>query len=416
MPRFAYEALDSQGKEIKGDIEALTLEEAQSKIRAMDYFPTSVKERTVKKVATTGAGAKKKAMAFGHVSSKMLTVFTRQFATLLEAGLPVVRSLRVLEDQLKKGLVLKNNLIDIVDDVESGTTLSEAMGKHPKTFDKLYISMVRAGEAAGALESILKRLAIFMEKAQKIKKKVISAMIYPALVITIAGVILALIMIFIIPKFTAMFEEMGVAMPVATLLLIKTSKTMAHFWYLLPGVPLGIYLIYRLIVSTQGGRHSVDWIKLHLPLFGTLISKSTISRFARTLGTLMQAGVPILQALTIVQDATGNAIVSTAIAKVHDSVREGDDIAGPLARSKICDAMVVNMVAVGEETGELAEMLLKVADTYDEDVDALVGGMMSIIEPLLIVFMGTAVAFIVIALFMPLIKLMTSIGQQKTKT
>ena len=415
MPRFAYEALDSQGKEITGDIDALTLEEAQGKIRAMDYFPTSVKERAMKKAAAAAAGGRKKSLTFGRVSSKMLTVFTRQFATLLDAGLPVVRSLRVLEDQLKKGLILKNNLIDVVDDVESGTTLSEAMAKHPKTFDKLYISMVRAGEAAGALETILERLAIFMEKAQKIKKKVIAAMIYPALVVFIAGGILALIMIFIIPKFTTMFTEMNVDMPAPTLALIATSSAMATYWYLLPGVPIGIYLIYKFIVSTQGGRHSVDWTKLHLPLFGTLISKSTVSRFARTLGTLMQAGVPILQALTIVQDAAGNAVVSTAIAKVHDSVREGDDIAGPLARSKICDAMVVNMVAVGEETGELAEMLLKVADTYDEDVDAMVSGMMSIIEPVLIVFMGGAVAFIVIALFLPLIKLMTSIGQQNSK-
>jgi type IV pilus assembly protein PilC len=415
MPRFAYDALDSQGKEVKGEVEALTIEEAQTKIRQMDYFPTSVKERAAKKAPAvgTGTGAKKKAFAMGRVSSKSLTVFTRQLSTLIDAGLPVVRSLRVLEDQLKKGTMLKNNLIDIIDDVESGTTLSEAMAKHPKTFDRLYVSMIRAGEAAGALHTILDRLAIFMEKSQKLKKRVISAMIYPVVVISVVVIILTGIMIFVIPRFTAMFSEMDVDMPTITIVLITVSKTLARFWFLLPGVPFGFWLLFRLIVMTEAGRYGVDKIKLMLPVFGSIVTKSTISRFARTLGTLLQSGVPILQALTIVREAAGNAVVANAISKVHDSIREGDDIAGPLAQSKICDNMVVNMVAVGEETGELAEMLLKVADTYDEDVDALVGGMMSLIEPMLVVVLGSVVAFIVMALFMPLIKLMTSIGKTK---
>ena len=412
MPQFAFEALDSQGKEVKGEVEALTLEEAQGKIRQMGYFPTSVKERVTKQAAGPGS-RKEKSFSMGGVSGKQRAIFTRQLATLIDAGLPVVRSLRVLEDLSKKGTTLKNNVIDIIDDVESGTTLSEAMAKHPKTFDRLYVSMVRAGEAAGALETILERLAGFMEKAQKIKKQVLAAMIYPVLVIVIAVLILIAIMLFVIPQFMKMFDDMSMTLPVPTRVLIGISNTLGTYWYLIPLVPFVIFVLFKLIASTKQGRHLVDLVKLNLPLFGMLIRKSTISRFCRTLGTLMQSGVPILQALTIVKEATGNVVVANAISNVHDSVREGDDVAGPLGQSKICDSMVVNMVAVGEETGELADMLLKVADNYDEDVDAMVGGLMKILEPVIIVFLGGAVGFIVISLILPLIKIMTELGNPR---
>jgi type IV pilus assembly protein PilC len=411
MPIFVYEALDSQGQEVRGEIEAVSSEEAIVKIRNKSYFPTNVKEKSAKRARTVGGAKKKKSFAIGKVKAKHLCTFTRQLSTLQDAGLPIVRSLKILEEQQKPG-VLKNQLTDVAEDVEGGSTLSEALSKHPKTFDKLYVNMVRAGEAGGVLDSILERLAAFMEKSQRLKKQVISALIYPAAVITVAGAILAAIMVFIIPKFKDMFEDMRMELPALTIMLVNFSNWLKNYWYLIPVIPFGIYVIMKIIAANKTGRYILDKVKLKLPLFGLIISKSIISRFARTLGTLIASGVPILEALSIVKDATGNAVFETAIGRVHDSIREGENIVGPLAASKVVDGMVLNMVDVGEETGELDKMLLKIADTYDEDVDALVGGLMSLIEPLLIVFLGGAVGFIVVALFLPLVSLMQNIGQQ----
>ncbi len=413
MPVFTYRALDSQGQEVRDEVEAGSSDEALNKLRGMNLFPTSVKEKAVKRsAARKGAAAttKKKSLAFGKVKQKQLAAFTRQLSTLINAGLPIVRSLKILSDQLKAG-VLKNDLMDVSDDVESGAALSEGLAKHPKTFNKLYVNMVKAGEAGGILDQILERLASFMEASEKIKKKVLSALIYPAVVMLVAGAILIVIIGFIVPKFQKMFEDMGTELPPATRFLIKAGNFVQHQWYLLPAIPIGIVLLYRLVVFTKPGRYATDFLKLKVPVFGMIISKSAISRFTRTLGTLITSGVPILEALNVVKEATPNVVVSSAVAKVHDSIREGENMAPPLAASKVCDPMVVNMIDVGEETGELDKMLLKVADTYDEDVDALVGGMMSLLEPLLIVVMGLAVGFIVISLFLPLIKLMHTIGQ-----
>jgi len=410
MPVFTYKALDSEGQEQRSEIEAATSDEALNKLRSMNLFPTSVKEKTGKRAAPKAAGAarkstRKRTLAIGKVKTKQLTTFTRQLSTLINAGLPIVRSLRILGDQLKPG-VLKNDLLDVADDVEGGMALSEALAKHPKAFNKLYVNMVKAGEAGGILDQILDRLAGFMEKAERLKKKVISAMIYPAAVITVATVILLVIVGRIVPQFQAMFVEMKVDLPAMTKALVAVGNGIQHYWWLFLAVPFALAMLYRLIVFTKGGRYTVDFVKLRLPIFGVIVNKSTISRFTRTLGTLITSGVPILEALNIVKEATPNVVIGGAISKVHDSIREGESIAAPLAASKVCDAMVVNMIDVGEETGELDKMLLKVADTYDEDVDALVGGMMSLIEPLLIVGMGLTVGFIVIALFLPLIKLM----------
>ncbi|NQT89367.1 type II secretion system F family protein [bacterium] len=411
MPIFVYEALDSQGQEVRGEIEAVSSEEAIVKIRNKSYFPTNVKEKSAKRARAAGGGRKKKrTFALGRVKAKNLCTFTRQLSTLQDAGLPIVRSLKILEEQQKPG-VLKNQLVDVAEDVEGGSTLSEALSKHPKTFDKLYVNMVRAGEAGGVLDSILERLAAFMEKSQRLKKQVISALIYPAAVISVAGAILAAIMIFIIPKFKDMFDDMRMELPALTNMLVNFSHWLKNFWYLLPLIPFSFFVILKLIASNKTGRFIIDKVKLKMPLFGMIISKSIISRFARTLGTLIASGVPILEALSIVKDATGNAVFENAIGNVHDSIREGENIVGPLAAAKVVDSMVLNMVDVGEETGELDKMLLKIADTYDEDVDALVGGLMSLIEPLLIVFLGGAVGFIVVALFMPLVSLMQNIGQ-----
>ena len=411
MAIFAYEALDNQGQVVRGEVEAASNEEAIVKIRNKSYFPTNVKEKAAKRqrAGSARSGKKKKALAFGKVKAKALATFTRQLSTLQDAGLPIVRSLKILEEQQKPG-VLKNQLGDVAEDVEGGSTLSEALAKHPKTFDKLYVNMVRAGEAGGVLDAILERLAAFMEKSQRLKKQVISALIYPAAVITVAGCILAAIMVFVIPKFEDMFRDMRMTLPPLTQMLITFSSAVKSYWYLLPLVPFTVFVAMKLVAANKTGRYIIDKIKLKIPLFGIIISKSTISRFARTLGTLITSGVPILEALSIVKEATGNAVFENAIGRVHDSIREGENIAGPLAQTKIVDAMVLNMVDVGEETGELDKMLIKVADTYDEDVDALVSGMMSLIEPLLIVGLGGAVAFIVISLFLPLISLMQQIG------
>lgn len=411
MPIFTYEALDSQGQVVHGEIEAASNEEAIVKIRGKSYFPTNVKEKSAKKTRAPIAGPRKrkKAIAFGKVKAKQLTTFTRQLSTLVDAGLPIVRSLKILEEQQKPG-VLKNQLGDVAEDVEGGSSLSEALAKHPKTFDKLYVNMVRAGEAGGVLDSILERLAGFMEKSQRLKKQVISALIYPAAVITAASGILAAIMILVIPKFEEMFKDMRMTLPQMTQMLINFSHWLRDWWFLIPVVPFGVFVLLKIIGANKTGRYILDKVKLKMPLFGIIISKSTISRFARTLGTLIGAGVPILEALSIVRNATGNAVFENAIGRVHDSIREGENIAGPLGQTKVVDAMVLNMVDVGEETGELDKMLIKVADTYDEDVDALVSGMMSLIEPLLIIILGTAVGFIVISLFLPLISLMQQLG------
>ena len=417
MAMFQFEAMNSQGQAVKDELEAANQDEAIQKIRARKLFPTSVKEKKARgqRAEAFGVPSKRKhSIAIGGVSRKQLTTFTRQLSTLQDAGLPILRSVRILEAQMRPG-VLKNSLMDVGEAIESGSTLSEALAKHPKAFDRLYVNMVRAGEAGGVLEPILQKLADFMEKAERLKKQVISAMIYPTAVILFAGGIVAGIITFIVPKFKAMFLELGVNLPVMTTILLRVSDWLKSSWYWLIGIAAGIFVAYRLIRATPQGRYVMDRIKLKIPIFGTIISKSSIARFTRTLGTLVASGVPILEALTIVRQTAGNEVISQAIGRVHDSIREGESIAEPLGASGICDNMVVNMVAVGEETGDLDKMLLKVADTYDEDVDAAVSGLMSLLEPMIIIFLGAAVGFIVISLFLPLISLMSSLSETSTK-
>ena len=414
MAVYTYSALDSQGQEIKSEVDADSNDDAINKVRQLGYFPTDVKE---KKGAGKGRGKAKggatkrkgPGIVIGGVKQKDLTAFTRQLATLVDAGLPIVRSLKILESQQKPGL-LKYAVGSVAEEVEGGNTLSEAMVKFPKCFDKLYVNMVKAGEAGGVLDTILERLANFREKSQKLKKQVIAALIYPAAVITVMLAILSVILIKIVPQFQKMFSEMGLELPGLTTLLISTSMILKNYWYLMPGVPFAIFAFIKIINLSAPGKWLMHKAQLKIPIFGAIASKSSISRFARTLGTLIASGVPILDALAIVRDATGNVVIAGAIQKVHESIREGENIAGPLAQSKVVDNMVVNMIDVGEETGELDKMLIKIADTFDDDIDALVTGMMSLIEPALIVFMGGAVGFIVIALFMPLISLMEKMG------
>lgn len=408
MPSFTFEAVDNKGNKVKKEVEADDRDDAMAKIKGMGLFPTKVKEKAGEGGAAVTAGPegkkKGKVLAIGGVSMRQLTTFTQQLSTLQDAGLPIVRSLKILEGQLKPSL-LKNTLMEVAEDVESGSTLSEAMSKHPRAFDRLYIGMIKAGEAGGVLDTILDRLSLFMEKSLKLRKKVIGALIYPAVVTIVAVAILAGIMNFVIPAFQKMFKEVGVSLPVMTELLLFVADIVQNYWYLIPGVPLIAVLGYKGIGSTPKGKFFLDKMLLHLPIFGTIIHKSSISRFARTLGTLIQSGVPILESLSITREATSNDVIAKAIDDVHTSIREGESIARPLQESGVFDDMLVNMIDIGEETGELDKMLVKIADNYDDDVDIAVESLTSIIEPVLIVGMGGAVGFIVIALFLPLIEL-----------
>jgi type IV pilus assembly protein PilC len=418
MPSYKFEALDTTGGEVKDSIQALNEEEAQQKIKQMGYFVTKIievadaKSKGKKKAQKDGAVRRKKGRSFtiGGVSSKQLCTFTRQFSVLQDAGLPVLRSLKILEGQMRPG-VLKNALFDVVDDVESGSTLSEAFAKHPKCFDRLYVNMIKAGEAGGALEVIMQRLADFKEKAQSLKRRITGAMVYPIAVITVAVSILCFIMVYIIPKFEKIFKDFDMQLPELTLRLMQTSHWFAEYWYTIPLYPLGWFLFVKLLRLNRIGNYVMDWIYLKLPIIGTIIEKTVVARTTRTLGTLVSSGVPILEALSIVRETTTNAVFERMYLRVYESIREGETIAQPLKESRLVDDMVVNMIDVGEETGELDTMLNKIADVYDEEVNVLVEGLISLLEPIMIVVLGLIVGTIVIALFLPMIKLLEGLSK-----
>jgi len=427
MPTFQYEAMDNSGLEVKDTIEAATEQDAQAKIREKGFFVTKIVEKgkgkKTKGDKTKGDGktqvdAKKKPAAkrkkgggfsFGGVSGKKLCTFTRQLSTLQDAGLPILRSLRILEAQSKPG-PLKSSLLGVIEDVESGSTLSEAMSKQPKAFDNLYVNMVKAGEAGGALEVILQRLAEFKERAESLKRKVKGAMIYPCAVITVATLIVGFIMYYIIPKFKKIFEDFGTELPGMTVVLITASDAVVKYWYLGPAIPFALWLMIKIVKKNKTGAFVVDWISLKIPLLGMIFRKSIIARTCRTLGTLIASGVPILEALSITRDTAGNAVFYKAYEHIIAAIREGESMAVPLRETRTVDEIVVNMVDVGEETGALDNMLYKVADVFDEEVSVLVEGLVNLLEPLMVVVLGLIVGFIVIALFMPLIKLLNDLS------
>ena len=424
MPTFAFTAMSTSGQEVKETIEATSHEDAIAKIRSRKLFPTKVKEQAAKKAVkkkgaedTSFAPKRKMPISIGGVPRKQLVAFTRQLSTLQDAGLPILRSLQILETQQKPGL-MKAIVGGVADEVEGGGTLSDAMSKFPKAFDKLYVNMINAGELGGVLDIILSRLADFMEKAAKLKKKVIGAMIYPAVVISIAVAIVSLIMIFVIPKFQQIFHDFRVELPGVTQVLLAISNWFApptNGWAYVLFSPIAISLIIKLIRMSEGGKYAVDLVKLKIPILGSILAKTSIARFTRTLGTLISAGVPILDALTITKETCGNEVYSRALVKVHDAIREGESMADPLRATKVCDALVVNMIDVGEETGDLDKMLMKIADNYDNDVDVLVGSLISILEPVMVVVLGVIVGFIVIALFAPMISLISAVSGPQAK-
>ena len=430
MPRFTYIALDSRGQESTGLVDALTANDAIGQLRQAGYFPTNVYEeeqnaaaaakkpaRGTKTVAAPSAARSKgkNIVLFQKktVKAKILMVFTRQLATLIDAGLPLLRGLNVLSKQERDPL-LKSTIDQLADAVQGGSTFSESLAQHPKIFNKLYVNMVKAGELGGVLELVLSRLAEFQEKAQKVKNKVKAAMIYPVIVLTLAMVIMAFLLVFIVPKFETIFHEMlgDKPLPGITQFVIGISGFMQHHWLTLLAGIAALFFGYKFVSRTPAGRVLIDRLALRAPLFGDLTRKSSISRFARTLGTLVTSGVPILQALNITRETAGNSVIANAISQVHDSVKEGESIVQPLEASGAFPPMVVSMVDVGEETGQLPEMLLKIAEVYDDEVDNSVAGLTSMLEPIMIVFLAVIVGTIVIALFMPLISIIGGLQAQ----
>jgi type IV pilus assembly protein PilC len=412
MPTFQYEAMDVTGREVKDSIDAATQEEAQQLIRQKGFFVTKISEKakkTRKAAAKKGGRRRKKAFTIGKISTKQLCTFTRQLSTLQDAGLPILRSLKILEGQCKPG-VLKNALGDVVEDIESGQTLSEAFAKHPKAFDRLYCNMIKAGEAGGALEAILQRLADFKEKAQSLKRKIKGAMVYPIVVILVACTIVGFILYFIIPKFESIFKDFGVPLPRMTIMLINASHFLIKYFYVVFLSPLLIWIFIKLLYRNRTGAYICDRILLMIPVMGAIAEKSTVARTMRTLGTLVQSGVPILESLNIVKETAGNAVFERAFVRIYESIREGETIAQPLREARIVDDIVVNMIDVGEETGELDTMLNKIADNYDEEVEVAVESLVSLLEPIMIVVLGGIVGFIVIALFLPLITLISKLS------
>ncbi|MDP6442480.1 MAG: type II secretion system F family protein [Pirellulaceae bacterium] len=464
MPTYQFEAMDATGQEIRDVIEAATEEEAQTTIRQMGYFVTKISVKKAAAGSEPGKIRKKRPFALGGGGTKLICAFTRQLSILQDAGLPILRSLKILEGNNKPGR-LKNALMDVADEIEAGATLSEAMSKCPKVFSRLYVNMIKAGEAGGALEVILQRLADFLERSEQLKRKVKGAMIYPTVVVMVAIGILVFIMIKIVPVFATMFEEFELELPTATQILIDVSYYAKNYWYVIPMVPLGIWLSIKLIRKFKAGRMGWDQFMLKIPIIGNLVEKNILARTTRTLGTLVSSGVPILEALTITRETAGNAMFEKMYGKVTEAIREGEPIAVPLREhsrpgfhpvtlffwfffgagpfiplaflpnmlnkglmaagvagalgalfymlkmnDRVVDELVVNMVDVGEETGELDTMLYKVADTFDDEVKTMTDGLMALLEPLLIIFLGFAVGFIVISLFMPLVGLISGLS------
>lgn len=426
MAKFNYVAMDPKGKEITGTLDSESSSMAIARIREMGYFPTNVAEAGQAKggskpagsQAAAGRGTRKAAgskelsfLSSNKVKSKILTAFTRQLATLIDAGLPLLRGLEVLRKG-EKNPVLKRTLGAISESVEAGSTFSEALHQHPKVFNKLYVNMVRAGEAGGVLDVTLSRLAEFQEKAQKIKNKVISAMVYPSVVIFVAVSILAFLMVVIVPKFQEIFKDLleGKPLPGLTQFVINASMLVKDQFLLVFLAIAAVVIFIKFAGKTVKGRFVIDKIKLNSPVVGSLIRKVSIARFTRTLGTLIASGVPILQALNIVRETSGNAVVADAVTRIHDSVKEGERIVQQLEASNVFPPMVVSMVDVGEETGALPDMLMKIADVYDDEVDNAVAAMTSLLEPVMIVFLAVVVGTIVIAMFLPLISVIGTLG------
>lgn len=422
MPNFQYLAMDAKGEQTSGTVDASNETEALAKLRQKGLYPTQITEagKAAKSAAKKGASkAAPKSKTGGRIKPKVLMIFTRQLATLIDSGLPLLRGLTVLGKQ-EPNPVLRGTIGALGDSVQGGSTFSESLAQHPRIFNKLYVNMVKAGELGGVLEVVLNRLAEYQEKAHKLKNKIVAAMVYPVIVMFIAVSILLFLMVFIVPKFKDMFADMdGAELPLISQVVFGFSDFLIkpNVW-IIPNIVwilLVATLAYLGVIAwgrTPKGRNFLDALKLRLPVFGDIQRKSAVSRFSRTLGTLVTSGVPILQALNITKETAGNVVISYAISQVHEAVKEGETIVTPLQASGVFPNMVISMVDVGEETGQLPEMLLKVADVYDDEVDNAVTALTSILEPMMIVFLAVVVGGVVFALFLPLIKIINTMGAQ----
>lgn len=408
MPEYKYTAIDRNGAQTNGKIEAATDDQARQKLMARGLMITTLTGDTgASKAPVAVAAAPKKYFSFGSkVSAEDVTTMTRQLATLIVAGLPLLRALELIHKQ-ERNPHFKEILRLIADSVSQGNNLSEALAAHPKVFDRLFVNMVKAGEAGGVLDKVLDRLAKFREKSQRIQKKVKSALVYPGVVVTVAVVIVYILMVKVVPSFQKLLSSQKLALPPLTQLVVGISTALTDYWYVTPFVIFGIYYGFKLWLSSTKGKELFDRIIFKLPKVGGFVQIVSVSRFARTFGTLMASGVPILQALTITRDTLDNVVIANSLIRVHDRVRDGEPLSIPLEQTGVFPQMVTSMIQVGEETGQLPEMLNRVADIYDEEVDNAVTALTSIIEPVLIVFLAVVVGAIVLAMFLPLIALIT---------
>ncbi len=400
MPKFKWKGRVMGGGAQSGTMEAINETIVRAQLRQQRIIPTKI----------TKVHEKKQLVIFKpKVKAKTLAVFTRQLATMIDAGLPLVQSLDILAEQ-EENITFKGVLNEVKDDVESGMTFAAALKKHPKVFNDLYANMIVAGEEAGTLDIILNRLAIFIEKAEALRRKVKSALMYPMIVTFVAIVVVGILMVFVIPTFEKMFREAGQQLPGLTQLVVDISKfTRSHILYVIVGFIL-LVLAIRYIRRTDKGKKAIDTILLKLPIFGILLRKVAVARFTRTLSTLMQSGVPILDGLQLVAKTSGNKVIEDAVMEARENISSGENIADPLARSKVFPPMVTRMISVGENTGALDQMLNKIADFYEDEVDTAVAGLTSMLEPLMIVFLGGVVGTIVIAMYLPIFNMANAIG------
>lgn len=405
MPKYFYKATNKEGKTITGVVSSDSKALAINDVRTLGLYPTTVREAS--KRDEKRARKEKKGLNdlyFGGVKTKEIVTVTRQLSTLIDAGLPLLRSINVLIAQLKP-CKLRDILRECGADIQGGSTFSEALAKHPKQFDRLFVNMVKAGEVGGMLEVVLQRLATFMERREALKRRVKGAMVYPVAVLLIAAGIVSFLLVKVVPVFAEIFDELGGQLPAPTKFLIAAGDFMVYKWWLLLVVINSSIITLKLLMKFRFIQRMMDIMSLKMPLVGDLVTKVAVARFARTLGTLISSGVPILQALKITRETIGNSVVQDAVDKVHDSIKEGDTIAAPLDETKVFPPMVVNMIDVGEETGQLDAMLNKVADIYDQEVEVAVEAMLTLMEPIIIVVLGGIIGFIVVSLYMPIFSL-----------
>jgi type IV pilus assembly protein PilC len=402
MPKYRYNAMDAGGRTVAGTLEADSVEVVRAKLSELSYHVLNIRETRVTSGPNVLAGLQR-------VRLRELAVFSRQFATMIDAGLSVVKCLDILQKQSRNPR-MKEVIGQVKHDVAGGTSLTEALQRHPRVFSPLYINMIRSAEVGGILDQVLDRLSTFLEKEQETRSKIKSAMTYPTVVFIFAMLMLIALLMFVLPKFREIFDSMGLKLPLATKLMLDFSTITRHYWYLVLVVLLGVAVGIKALAQTEKGRFLVDAAKLKLPVFGDLILKNSISRFARTFGTLISSGVPVLRALEIVGDTAGNLIIADTVARARVSIKEGDKISTPLLTSKVFPVMVTQMIAVGEETGRLDQMLVKVANFYDEEVDATLKSLTSLIEPLMIVGLGLIVGFIAVSVISPIYGLVGSLG------